>query len=438
MRRLSRLPLYLQLPLIAVGILLGSWAGAEQCQAQQSPGPAEQDAVTTPRQSVHSNARIIEWVNQDFRVEKASSVYKEDSENSNALGEVLVGSDIRVVGVVVNGDWLEVLMPDETTVGFIPSAMVPSAISPPSPPISGHPTVHDTATLTVGDRTFLLAGIDGVSGPAADELQKYIATNGDTVSCDPEGLVRYVCFLPDGTDVARIALVNGAARPTPNAPSEYFLQRDVAQREKRGIWTQGVPRPVRTVYEVNTSYVSAHTSGAPVVEDQPVDVTFVDNEPLAYVGGESVAVLYDDDYGWGFWDGEHHWHHAPDQWRHRLDERFPHGAGINRHPETFVHQQAVALRGPASGGAPRPGMTAGPAPAVARQQAFVSSRPTQTIAAVSRPTPANGASSFVQQHLSSQAVAARSGAGFGAFGGGHRGAGAQAARAPVRTCSKKC
>jgi hypothetical protein len=142
-------------------------------------------------------------------------VYKEDSENSNALGEVLTGSDIRVVGVVVNGDWLEVLMPDETTVGFYTVRdAVPSAVSPPSPPISGHPTVHDTATLTVGDRTFLLAGIDGVSGPAADELQKYIATNGDTVSCDAEGLVRYVCLLPDGTDLARVALVNGAARPT--------------------------------------------------------------------------------------------------------------------------------------------------------------------------------------------------------------------------------
>jgi hypothetical protein len=177
-----------------------------------------------------------------------------------------------------------------------------------------------------------------------------------------------------------------------------------------------------------------------VTEDQPVEVAFVDNEPLAYVDGESVAVLYDDDYGWGFWDGQHHWHHAPDQWRHRLDERFPHGAGISHHPETFVHQQVAAFHGPTGGGVPRAGTPGTQVAAISRQQAFVSSRATPAIAAAGRPMQTNAASSFVQQHMSNQAVAARAGGGFGAFGGGHPAGGMGMTRtaAPARSCGKKC
>jgi hypothetical protein len=150
-----------------------------------------------------------------------------------------------------------------------------------------------------------------------------------------------------------------------------------------------------------------HSVSTPVTEDQPVDVTFVDNEPLAYVDGESVAVLYDDDYGWGFWDGQHHWHHAPDQWRHRLDERFPHGAGISRHPETFVHQQAVAASTGHGGRSCRDRVCP-----VLRSRPSHDNRPSCHPAQLRRsrrravPCP-NGASSFVQQHMSNQAVAAR-------------------------------
>jgi endonuclease YncB( thermonuclease family) len=468
----------------AAALQLAAWTGATCTWAQQPNAPGTGKSGSAPAQpDPQPAAKIIEWVNQDFRVEKPASIYKAASDTSDALGEVLAGSDIRVIGVVVNGDWLEVLMSDETTVGYIPSEVVPAAVSPPPPPIAGHPIVRDTATLTVGDRTFLLAGIEGIPGPMAEEMQKYIAGNGDSVSCDAAGLVRYVCFLPDGTDVARVALVNGAARLGPNAPAEYAQQSDIAQQEKRGIWSQSAPQPARVIYEVNRPF-NGYEAVTLATQSEAAEINFIDSEPMAMVDGEPVAVLYDDDYGWGFWDGEHRWHHAPDGWHHRLEERFPRGEGIHRHPEMFVRQQTETLRGPAGsrpgmpgsqsvggapragvpgsqfgGGEPRPGMTGAPASAP-HPQAFASAAPAHPAPAfggaphaaptssassfvqqhsASNPVQQHSASSFVQQHMSNQAIAQRGGGGFAAFGGGHPGAvgAARAAPAPVRSGGKK-
>jgi hypothetical protein len=425
MRKLPRFRRFLSPALLTATVLLAAPTLHNPSWAQQAATPATDQAAAAPPQAAPLSAKIIEWVNQDFRVEKPSSVYKAAADNSDALGEVLAGSDIRVIGVVVDGDWLEVLMPDGTTVGFIPSDAVPAAVSPPPPPISGHPVLRDTGTLTIGDRTFPLAGIDGVSGPAVEDMQKYIASYGDTVTCDPEGLVRYVCTLPDGTDLARLALVNGAARLAVNARDEYAQQLEIAQHEKRGIWAQGVSQPARAVYEVNTAWQQAESAVAPI-DSLAADINFIDNEPLIYVDGESVAVLYDQDYGWGYWDHDHRFHHAPDRWRSRLEERFPHGEGVHRHPDTFVRQQNEALRASsvartgAMGGGARPGMAGVPGGA-ARPAAFAAGRPASSFTGAVRSGPTNSASSFVQQHMSREAVASRAGGGFGAFGGGHAG-----------------
>src|SRR5580658_9362677 len=295
MRTLPRFRRLLVPAVLTATVMLAPPSLQNRSWAQQAAASASDPAATAA-----PPAKIIEWVNQDFRVEKPSSVYKAAADSSDALGEILAGSDIRVIGVVVNGDWLEVLMPDGTTVGFIPSDAVPAAVSPPAPPIAGHPIMRDTGILTIGDRTFPLAGVDGVSGPPVDEMQKYIADRGDTVTCDPEGLVRYVCTLPDGTDLARVALVNGAARLAVNARDEYSQQLEIAQHERRGIWAQGVPQPARAVYEVNTAWQQAESVAAPM-DSMVADITFIDNEPLIYVDGDSVAVLYDQDYGWGYW-----------------------------------------------------------------------------------------------------------------------------------------
>jgi hypothetical protein len=150
---------------------------------------------------------------------------------------------------------------------------------------------------------------------------------------------------------------------------------------------------------------------------------------LIYVDGESVAVLFDQDYGWGFWDHDHRWHHAPDRWRSRLEEKFPHGEGVHRHPDTFVRQQnealrsASAARGGAMGGGARPPGAAGGMGGAARPPAMAAGRPGSSFTGAVRAGPTNSASSFVASHMSREAVATRAGGGFGAFGGGHAGGG---------------
>jgi hypothetical protein len=95
-------------------------------------------------------------------------------------------------------------------------------------------------------------------------------------------------------------------------------------------------------------------------------------------------------------------------------------------------------------------------PGAARAQAFTSARTAPTFGGAPRAGPTNSASSFVQQHMSNQAMAQRGGGGFAAFGGGHPGAiggghpaafgggrsvamgGGAPRAAPVKTCGKKC
>jgi hypothetical protein len=105
--------------------------------------------------------------------------------------------------------------------------------------------VRDTATLVADGQTFLLDGVQGLGAPYADQLQAYITANGDSVSCKPQGAPgHYVCVLGDGTDVAKVALVNGAARAAPDAPDPYYQQQLRAYAASRGIWASLPPSPL--------------------------------------------------------------------------------------------------------------------------------------------------------------------------------------------------
>ncbi len=61
------------------------------------------------------------------------------------------------------------------------------------------------------------------------------AAHGDSVTCAPQGEAgKYVCLLPDGTDIATVALFNGAARAAPDAPDSYRAQQLDALNNRRG------------------------------------------------------------------------------------------------------------------------------------------------------------------------------------------------------------
>ncbi len=118
------------------------------------------------------------------------------------------------------------------------------AIPPPEPVTVDHPTAVDTATLAGSGQTFRLFGLVGTGGDAVAGLQGYITANGDKVTCQAEAGGGFVCLLPDGTDIAQVALVNGAARTQPDAPEAYRAQEAQAQAERRGVWASLPPPPV--------------------------------------------------------------------------------------------------------------------------------------------------------------------------------------------------
>jgi endonuclease YncB( thermonuclease family) len=137
-----------------------------------------------------------------------------------------------------------------TTLTQPPDGSPPSgtgATPPAAEPVSlDHPTVVDTANLKAGDTSVTLFGIDGVQGEAAQNLQGFLGATGNHVTCQAQTSADFVCLLPDGTDLAQAALINGAARVKADAPDAYREQEAAAQAARRGIWAS-LPPPPATV-----------------------------------------------------------------------------------------------------------------------------------------------------------------------------------------------
>jgi hypothetical protein len=84
--------------------------------------------------------------------------------------------------------------------------------------------------------------------------------------------------------------------------------------------------------------------------------------PLIFYGG-----------GWGYWDGYHHWHGAPDAIRRDLDRRHPGGVGYRPYGGGFGGPRGLRPEGGRPGGYPvgagRPGGPPGARPQVQRAAA---------------------------------------------------------------------
>ena len=200
---------------------------------------------------------------------------------------------------------------------------------PPPPETVKHPLARDTATLLAERKTFALNGIVGMAAPYNSQLQGYIAGNGDSMTCLPQGSPEhFVCLLPDGTDIAKVALVNGAARVTAEAPESYRAQQREAVNNKRGYW--GTVRP-----EVLTTAMVL----PPVSEQYTFVVGDIGFEGLSYIGGapvvtilgepEPVFLIYSAGPGWGYYGRDHYWHRAPDRYWHHMDHYHPGGRGLH-------------------------------------------------------------------------------------------------------------
>jgi endonuclease YncB( thermonuclease family) len=211
----------------------------------------------------------------------------------------------------------------------------------PPPPITlTHPTVRDTATLVADGHTYILDGVQGLGAPYAAQFQGYIAANGDALSCQPQAVAdHYVCLLGDGTDIAKVALVNGAARVGSGAPDAYRLQQGEALAAQRGYWLHPPPDAV-----VAASLVVEQASACcalPPGDDGHDGVVYVAGAPTAVIEGETVFLVYAGVAGWGYYDHWHHWCDAPDRYRTHM-ERFHHaGEGLRGYDHGVLHPGSV-------------------------------------------------------------------------------------------------
>jgi hypothetical protein len=158
-------------------------------------------------------------------------------------------------------------------------------------------------------------------------MQGYITAAGDTVTCAPQPVAdHYICLLPDGTDIAKVALVNGAARVAPDAPDSYRVQQLDALTNRRGYWATAPQAAVAAALIP----LEAQPQYAFVAGDDGADgITYVGGEPMAMIDGEAVFfALGAAGLGWGYYDHFHHWHGAPDRFRAHLDHFHPDGRGL--------------------------------------------------------------------------------------------------------------
>ena len=197
---------------------------------------------------------------------------------------------------------------------------------PPPPVVLQHPQIVDTATLVMGGQTYLLDGIDGVGAPYAPVMQSYIANAGDSLSCEAEANPgHFICVLPDGTDIAKVALVNGAARVTPDAPDSYRIQQLDAINNHRGMWvTPPPPDMMATLVVTDPADCCVLVAG----DDGFDGITYVGGEPTAIIDGSTVFLTYAGDAGWGYYDGGHQWHDAPAAYSDHLNHFHPDAHGL--------------------------------------------------------------------------------------------------------------
>ncbi|MGD0107573.1 MAG: hypothetical protein ABSC06_26565 [Rhodopila sp.] len=180
---------------------------------------------------------------------------------------------------------------------------VPSTQSVPEPVFLNHPTVVDTATLRAGGTTVALYGIEGEKGDMAEGLQGFLAAHGDRVTCQPQQHPDsgFVCLQPDGTDVAEVVLINGAARTKPDAPSVYRDQESAAETARRGIWESPVKGAIVQQDKMKpTSYDAVEASAGRPVKHPTVPDTHPGQTSPAVAGAVAMAFIHPGPSALGF------------------------------------------------------------------------------------------------------------------------------------------
>jgi hypothetical protein len=207
-----------------------------------APAPATMAAVPDAAPVQGPPAFSVEFVSlvQPFSVLRDSAAYVAASPDAPQMYPLRAGAALMSTEKSKDGKWV-VALTEDGQAAYLPTAdlgpynpaMTVQSELPAS--VTGPASVVDTGTLQVGDQKVALAGVKGVSGEYAYDLQKLINAQGPQVSCGLRGQA-YLCMLPTGLDIARAALFNGAADVTDDASEDYRQQVASARAGHRGIW----------------------------------------------------------------------------------------------------------------------------------------------------------------------------------------------------------
>ncbi len=201
--------------------------------APATPTPPAPEASATPAPPTVKFSPFV----QAFSLIRDSAAYSAASLSAPQFYPLKSGTALISVSRSDDGQWI-LAMTQDGQATCIPAADLgpyDPARAPKPASIDGGATVVDTATLNVNQVPVNLTGVAATTPEAANHLQEFIDAAGSTVHCVPNG-PGYTCTLPNGADVARIALFNGAAQSNADSTPDYLAQQDAAKAARRGIW----------------------------------------------------------------------------------------------------------------------------------------------------------------------------------------------------------
>lgn len=176
-----------------------------------------------------------------YSVARDTIVYSAASTNSPHLYPLPAGTPLISAELSQDGKWVISLTEDGRAaylltedLGPFDPAHVPQRLSLPTI-VNGQVQVVDTANLVVGGQQVHIEGIVGKTDAYAVQLQSLLASQGNVVTCELQTQA-YLCKLPNGVDIGKAVLLNGAAEPADDASADYRQQADIAKAAHRGIW----------------------------------------------------------------------------------------------------------------------------------------------------------------------------------------------------------
>jgi endonuclease YncB( thermonuclease family) len=232
-------------------------SGPDASQAGALPAPAAPPSPPTAKMPA-----IVEWLNQTVRLRDNVQALDGPSSDGQAAGRIRGGAEVKAIGIVAGGEWLQIELPDQKP-AYIPigavefngnpaagspgqaaeptAAMPPGATSPEAtstPAIVRGPVIRvpNAATLVVADQRIRLSGIDPGPPTVLAAFENWVRAQG-ALQCEPDAQTgRYRCFTANGVDVAEAAILNGAGRVGDGATPGYRERETEARQGHRGLW----------------------------------------------------------------------------------------------------------------------------------------------------------------------------------------------------------